>query len=160
MMSRLKTTLAVTPLLLALIAPVAPAIAQQPTTRKAAAAKEATAGKVNLIADGPLFVAHFDGPDKLRSKLSDSFGQKQLQRLSELDSHQSGIERWIEPRYLVPGQGGNPAGNLEGLGVQPLGLGRSDLSVEQTPRPEVLDDHQLVLGLTEEDLGDSYSDVR
>ena len=67
-MTRLKTTLVATPLLLALIAPVAPASAQDPTTQKTAAAKEAAAGKVNLIAENPLFVAHVDGPEKLRAR--------------------------------------------------------------------------------------------
>ena len=55
MKSPLTRTLVLTPLLLALVAPAA---AQQPT--------DATS-KVNLVAQEPLFVAHLDGPDKLRT---------------------------------------------------------------------------------------------
>jgi hypothetical protein len=69
MMFRLKTTLAITPLLFAL---AVPATAQDPTTqkttRKAASATKTAAGEVSLIAENPLFVAHVDGPDKLRTR--------------------------------------------------------------------------------------------
>lgn len=70
MISRLETTLALTPLLTLPLVLAAPTFAQQPTTQKAAAAtkSDTKSDTVNLVAENPLFVVHTDGPEKLRSR--------------------------------------------------------------------------------------------